>query len=223
MLYEYPKKTKFGKMVAKSKIYEHTNASTALKEKFKVQIDKITWAYKLAPETLNLSSSSSVPEIQIFDIKLKTQNISEELLRVIDKVILFPIIFQLYYEDKVKVKAAYKRPSDTDNNKWVLESYFETEWIDVSTQRTTLPVALDLTKLYEQMLQVLMPDIMEYSIGVSIKDQVSHIEKYRVKEKEYAKLKVKRDNEKQFNRKAELNTELKKIYKELEELKESSI
>ena len=141
-----------------------------------------------------------IPEIQIFDIKLKTQNISEELLKVIDKVIPFPIIFQLYHEDKIKVKAAYKRPSDADSNKWVLESYFETEWIDVSTQRETLPVALDLTKLYEQMLQVLMPDIMEHSIGVSIKDQVSYIDKYRIKEREYEKLKVKRDKEKQFNR-----------------------
>ena len=52
-----------------------------------------------------------------------------------------------------------------------------------------------------------------------MKDQVSYIEKYRAKEKEYEKLKAKRDREKQFNRKAELNTQLKKLLKELSELK----
>ena len=223
MLYEYPKKTKFGKMVAKSKIYKHSNASTTLKEKFKAQVDKITWSYKLAPETLNLSSSDSVPEIQIFDVKVKTQNISEELLRVIDKVIPFPIIFQLYHEDKVKVKAAYKRPSDSDNKKWVIESYFETEWVDADTQREVLPVALDLTKLYEQMLQVLMPNITEHALSVSIKEQVSHIQIYRAKEKEYENLKAKRDKEKQFNRKAELNKQLKNLLQELDKLKQNTV
>ena len=182
MIYEYPKKTKFGKMVAKSKIYKHANASSALKDKFKAQIDKITWSYKLAPETLNLNASDSVSEIQIFDVKVKIQNVSEELLRVIDKVIPFPIIFQLYYEDKIKIKAAYKRPSDADSSKWVIESYFESEWLDADTQRESLPVALDLTKLYEKMLQVLMPDITTNSTSSSIKEQVSHLSLIHISE-----------------------------------------
>ena len=223
MLYEYPKQTKFGKLVAKNKIYEHTNASTALKDKFVNQIDKITWAHKLAPETINLESSESVPEIQIFDVKLKVKDLSEELLKSIDKVISFPIIFQLYYEDKIKIKAAYKRPSDADKAKWVVESYFETEWLDIDSPKEALPVALNLTKLYEQMIQALMPHIKGYSTDVSIKDQVTHIQLYKSKEKEYEKLKAKRDKEKQFNRKAELNKQLKSLQKELDDLKKSSM
>jgi len=223
MLYEYPKKTKFSKMVAKKKIFEHANASTALKEKFKTQIEKITWEYKLAQETLNLSSSDTVPEIQVFNIKAKSFDIQEELLRTIDKVIPFPIIFQLCYQDKIKVKAAYKRPSDTGTNKWVVEAYFETEWLDIDTPKEPLPVALDLTKLYEQMLQTLMPQITKQAVDVSLKDQVSHLQLYKAKEKEYEKLKAKRDKEKQFNRKAELNKELKSLQKELDRLKQNDV
>ena len=221
MLYEYPKKTKFGKLVAKNKIYEHANASTALKDKFVNQIDKIIWANKLAPETMNLESSDTVPEIQVFDVKLKVKDLSEELLKSIDKVIPFPIIFQLYYEDKIKIKAAYKRPSDADKNRWVVESYFETEWLDVDSPKEALPVVLNLTNLYEKMLKVLMPKITEHAIHTSIKEQVSHLERYRTKEKEYEKLKVKRDKEKQFNRKAEFNTQLKSLKIELDKLKQS--
>lgn len=221
MLYEYPKKTKFGKLVAKNKIYEHANASTALKDKFVNQIDKIIWANKLAPETMNLESSDTVPEIQVFDVKLKVKDLSEELLKSIDKVIPFPIIFQLYYEDKIKIKAAYKRPSDADKNRWVVESYFETEWLDVDSPKEALPVVLNLTSLYEKMLKILMPNITEHAIHTSIKEQVSHLERYRTKEKEYEKLKVKRDKEKQFNRKAEFNTQLKSLKIELDKLKQS--
>ena len=221
MLYEYPKKTRFGKLVAKNKIYEHTNASTALKDKFVNQIDKIIWANKLAPETMNLESSDTVPEIQVFDVKLKVKDLSEELLKSIDKVIPFPIIFQLYYEDKIKIKAAYKRPSDADKNRWVVESYFETEWLDVDSPKEALPVVLNLTNLYEKMLKVLMPKITEHAIHTSIKEQVSHLERYRTKEKEYEKLKIKRDKEKQFNRKAEFNAQLKSLKLELNKLKQS--
>lgn len=117
MLYTYPKQAHFGKMIAKSKIYEHANLTTAVKDKFVSQIDKITWQYKLASATINLQSISSVPEIQIFDIRLKGKEVDEALLRVIDKAIPFPIIYQIHRGDEVKVKAAYKRPSDTDKSR----------------------------------------------------------------------------------------------------------
>ena len=91
MLYAYPKQAHFGKMIAKSKIYEHANLTTAIKDKFVSQIDKITWQYKLASATINLQATSSVPEIQIFDIRLKGNELDEALLRVIDKAIPFPI------------------------------------------------------------------------------------------------------------------------------------
>ena len=92
MLYIYPKQAHFGKMIAKSKIYEHSHLTMAVKNKFISQIDKITWQYKLAPETINLSATPSVPEIQIFNIRLKGDTLDEALLRVIDKAIPFPIM-----------------------------------------------------------------------------------------------------------------------------------
>ena len=222
MFYAYPKQAHFGRMIAKSKIYEHANASTALKEKFVAQIDKITWQYKLAPETINLTATPTVPEIQIFDILLRGNELDESLLKVIDKAIPFPIFYQIYRGNEVKVKAAYKRPSDSDKNKWVIESYFESEWIDVDTPKETLPLALELGKLYEQMMKALLPkELIANDAQTPIKDQVDLIEKIKAKERAYDKLKAKRDKEKQFNRKAELNTKLKKLQKELNRIKEA--
>ena len=222
MLYTYPKQAHFGKMIAKSKIYEHANISTALKDKFVTQIDKITWQYKLAPETINLTATPTVPEIQIFDIRLKGNDVDEALLRVIDKAIPFPIIYQIHRGDEVKIKAAYKRPSDADKSKWVIEAYVESDWMPGDTEKRALPIALDLSKLYEQMLKALIPKslpIMEMS--GSMKEQMELIEMIKAKDRAYEKLKVKRDKEKQFNRKAELNAQLKKLKKELDSSKEA--
>jgi len=220
MLYAYPKQAHFGKVIAKSKFYEHGSISTTIKEKFVSQIEKIIWSYKLAPETINLSSTSAVPEIQIFDIRLKGKEISEDLLRSMDRAIPFPIIFQLYRGDEVKVKAAYKRPSDVDKSKWVVDAYVESEWMSADSPKETLPVALDLGKLYEQIIKALIPEALPtLQQSGSMKEQMELIEIIKAKERAYNKLKAKRDKEKQFNKKVKINEELHKLKEEIETLK----
>ncbi|MFM2033259.1 MAG: hypothetical protein RLZZ297_2024, partial [Chloroflexota bacterium] len=54
MLFQYPDAARFGRTVPKTKIYEHAQPSTALKNAFVRQVDSITWQAKLAPETVNL-------------------------------------------------------------------------------------------------------------------------------------------------------------------------
>jgi len=207
-------------MLAKGKIYERATMTPALKSKFVNQIEKIAWQYKLSPETINLPSTPAVPEIQVFNILLKGDDIDEVLLRTIDKVIPYPIYFQLIKQRKVKVKAAYKHPSETKGNSWLIETYLETEWLDIETPTAPLPIALDLEKLYDLMLKSLMPnEIVEQSPESSIKDQVDKLSQWQTKEKAYERLKAKRDKEKQFNRKIELNTQLKQLKKELEQIK----
>ena len=49
------------------------------------------------------------------------------------------------------------------------------------------------------------------ALTTKIKEQVELVEKIKAKKRAYDKLKAKRDREKQFNRKVELNTELKKL------------
>lgn len=127
-LFTFPQSCAFGKILPKNKIYEHAKPSSAVRELFVTQVDKIVWQYKLAPETINLSAKHSVPEIQIFAIVLKTPELNEAVLRCIDQAIPYPIIYQLTFEDRIKIKAAYKRPNDADANKWVVDSYFETAW-----------------------------------------------------------------------------------------------
>lgn len=91
-LFSFPPQAKVGRVVAKNKIYERGSVSSTLRDKFVAQVEQITWAYKLAPETINLPARGSVVEIQIFDIALKTAELDEDVLRAIDRAIPLPII-----------------------------------------------------------------------------------------------------------------------------------
>ncbi len=214
--FEYPQKTAFNRVVPKSKIYAYSKPSRSIRQRFVDEVDQIIWKHKLSPETLNLPATKSVPEIQIFGIALRTEDISESVLRTIDKAISFPIFFELTFEDHLKVFAAYKRPSDADSVNWVVDTYFSSEWGDTKTARDSLPVALNLGSLYEQMLRRLIT--IEAKPGESLKKQVERIATIRGKEAECKKLEQRLGREKQFNRRVELNRELRACKEEINAL-----
>ena len=209
MIFTYPKQAEFNRVLPKSKIYEHGKPTRAVRDGFVAQINQIVWQYKLAPETINLPSRPGVPEIEIFSLELKTPEVSEDVLRCIDKAILLPIFYNLVFDGRVKTVAAYKRPSDADASRWVVDAYFASPWQPADGERSALPVALDMAGLYEQMLRRLMP--FPARSGETLKDHVERLSQLRSRQTEYARLEARLHKEKQFNRKVELNSQLRTI------------
>ena len=216
MIFAYPKQAEFNRVLAKSKIYEYGKPTRSVRDTFVSQINHIVWQYKLAPETINLPARPSVPEIEIFSLELKTPEISEDVLRCIDKAIPLPIFYNLSFDGRIKTVAAYKRPSDADTSRWVVDSYFSSPWLPANGERTALPVALDMAGLYEQMLRRLMA--YPVRTGETLKDHVERLSQLRSKQTEYTKLEARLHKEKQFNRKVEMNTQLRTLKTVIETL-----
>jgi hypothetical protein len=156
MLYAWPKNAAFGRTIPKRKIYEHTDAGTALKDLFVQQVDQIAWGYKLAPETINVPSTEAISEIQVFQISLKSSQLDHRVLQAIDKAIPFPILFEVSYSRQIKLVATYKRRHESDTTRWVVGRYFESDWQPDNAPRKPLPLALNLSVLYEQLLTPLV-------------------------------------------------------------------
>ncbi|MBU2741556.1 DUF4391 domain-containing protein [Acidithiobacillus albertensis] len=212
----YPKQAAFGRNLPKNKIYEHSGANTRLKDLFIEQVEQIVWQYKLAPETINLSAKPGVPELQIFSIQLKTAELNLDVLRCIDGAVQFPIIFELSFDGRTQVVAAYKRPNESDASRWVLSDYFATAWSPSGIERAAMPLALDLGGLYEQVLHRLIPTPARPQ--ESLTDLVARVELVAAKQREVEKAASKLAKEKQFNRKVEINANLRQLKNELEEL-----
>lgn len=214
--FDYPKAAEFGRIVPKNRIYEHAGVGSVLKDLFVTQVDQIVWKYKLAPETMNLATTRSVSEIQVFGITLRTGELDEEVLRAIDRAIPFPVIFELTWSGKRKAVAAFKRPSDTDAAKWVVSTYFATNWAPDETPRRPLPVALNLGGLYDALLTALMPK--EVGSGEDIQARVARMEAIRTKAREVERIKARLARERQFNKRVTINAELRAARQDLERL-----
>jgi hypothetical protein len=215
-LIAYPKQAAFGRVLPKNKIYEHAAANTRLKDLFVKQVEQIVWAFKLAPETIHLPERPGVLEIQVFSIQLKTPELHRDVLRSIDGVIAFPIVFELAFDGNKQVIAAYKRPSGADASRWVLSDYFSTDWLPVSSERTAMPMALHMGGLYEQLLHRLIP--LPARPQETLAALVARVEQALAKKRELEKATARLEKEKQFNRKVEINATVRQLSSELESL-----
>lgn len=216
-LFTYPKSAALKRVVPKSRIYAQTDASTALRERFVREVEQITWAYKLAPETINLPATKSVTEVQIFHVILKTDTASDDVLRAIDRAIPFPILFELLHDDLIQVAAAHKRPSGTDSAKWVISDHLRSNWMPQASQRSPLPVAINMGSLYDQILTALMP--IQAETGEDITTRLERVGAIRAAERDIARLKSKLRRETQFNIKVELHGQLKEAQASFENMK----
>lgn len=231
-LLDYPERAWRGRVVPKNRIVVAGTPSRTVREQLTDHVARITWQYELAPETLNLYGTRAVPEIQVFSLALKPAGVSDalpvEVLHCIDRAIGFPLIFELTASredgaprDAIRVAAAYKRPSEADASKWVIDDYFATDWLPADTPRVPLPVALDLPRFYEQLLRELLP--IQAWPGESMAALMERHGHITAKQRECRRLEARIQREKQFNRKVELNRQLRALKTELDTLQETTI
>lgn len=216
---QYPPQAAFGRTIPKIKIYDNGSVSTRLKELFVKQVEQIVWQYKLAPETIHLSARPDVPEIQILQIQIKVPELHHDVLRCIDQAVPFPLIFELAFQDRNQVVAGYKRASVSAAGDWAISEYFSTGWLPAGTERTAMPMALHLGGLYEQLLQRLVPLVPRPQEPLI--ELVARASRIRSLRSEVAKTVSKLETEKQFNRKVEINSTLRKLKCDLELLGDS--
>lgn len=216
LLYKWPVAAKFGSRVPKEKFYEHGTVSAAVREKFVSEVQRITWAYKLAEATINLPGTMAVPEIQIFQIDTKAGDVAEPVLSAIDKAIHYPIIFEITRVTEgtphVRMVAAHKQ---LGMGLPKISGYYSTGWLSADADRRALPTAVTLPSLYAAILDPLTPIVVRPGEEASaVARRLAMVQKL---EREITALERKLRTEPQLNRKIELRRTLKTKHQELEQ------
>ena len=226
-LYKFPQQAKVDRLIPKNKFYEQGKANTKIEQLFVDQVENIRWAYKLASSTIHLQDQEDLKEIQIFRVKSRVEDLDVSILSFIDKLILTPIIFEVVYQDKVKVIATYKRLNQADKTKAVIGQYYASGWLE-DVDRVELPIYLKLADLYEHFIAQLLPITSREDQGnldesVSIELQLQKAQQLESLQKQLDKLKSKLRTEKQFNRKVELNNQIRLLGAQLDKLRNNML
>ena len=222
-LYKFPQQAKVDRLIPKNKFYEQGKANSKIEQLFVDQVENIRWAYKLASSTIHLQDQEDLKEIQIFRVKSRVEDLDVSILSFIDKLILTPIIFEVVYQDKVKVVATYKRLNQADKTKAVIGQYYASEWLE-DHDRVELPLYLKLADLYEHFIAQILPialskDQENDNESVSIELQLQKVQQLESLQKQLNQLQSKLRNERQFNRKVELNKKVSELESQLAQVR----
>lgn len=211
-----PKSTEFNRRIPKHKFYENLAVSPALKRIFVEQIKVIWWRNKIAATTMNLADGETVTEIEIFEVCQSAPQLDEAVLRQIDKEIPYHILFLLEYEGKYQAWTAYKEVAGSGTNAFKVGAYYHTDWMDEAALSLKLD-GLNTDQVYENFVRQIAGGVLS-GMGETLKESVERDKRRQELQKQIATLEKKIRRERQFNKQVELNGQVKRLAKELEEM-----
>jgi hypothetical protein len=199
-MFELPKDCYVNKFLPKKIFYEKVGVSSGVKDEFVNQVDRITWLYKLSPDTIGITKTENIEEIQIFQIDVKEKKVPMSVIKTITKGVQYKILFLIKYNDEICYSIK-------------VDDIYTTEWNDNIIFDFN---AINLEIVYENIVKAIIKEqesSKKFDEIIDNKNALSNLDK-RINQ-----LRQKVKNEKQFNKKTELNIELNKLLKEMEALK----
>src|SRR5574344_1346923 len=98
-MFELPKNCDVNKFLPKKIFYEKVGVSSGVKDEFVNLVDRITWLYKLSPDTIGIPKTESIEEIQIFQIDVREKRIPLSVIKTITKGVQYKILFVIKFND----------------------------------------------------------------------------------------------------------------------------
>lgn len=208
-MFQLPKTTEIGKVIPKNAFDSYTN--TKQKKAFSDNLLRITWANKIAFDTINLNGID-ISEIQIFKIELKRKTFVKDLLFIIEKAIPYHLIFWITFEDEFYISTSVKHLNPKNEDLAVIDYTFTSDWQLIESNPYKIELKNNLDWVFKNFCEQLKTiDTVSKSINDLVEKQKSSDSLL----KEIERLKSEIAKCKQFNKKVELNRKLNTLEEKL--------
>ena len=205
-MFKLPSSTIVDKIVPKSSFDEY--ATTKQKKLLSSVVARIKWLNKISTQTVNLQGKE-VNEIQVFELELKEKSNVNELLLLINKVIPYQILFVLRFNEEIMYSISKKHTHPTNENQAVVDWTFSTSWKNVVEDEFEISLSNSLDSVFQDIC---------FKISGKNQGKEKDIETLIAKEQQLKqlnysieKITASIDKCKQFNKKVELNRQLKEM------------
>lgn len=213
--------------IAKKNFVNFGELTKAEKDELSESVKKITLAYQLQPVNINIKPYKDdireYPLINVIEVAVDIKANVKRLSYIVMATIPYPCVVVFVSEGKMQLAVAHQRTNLSDSTKNVLEEVILTGWLDFKDSLFHINV-MNLSNFYTlycdivdtiSILNAKKVSAVEALTGEQARDLTAKIEKI---EAELAILRGKLKKETQFNRKMELNIEIKKLEKHKYEL-----
>lgn len=211
---KFPESTRVGKNVPKNVFYKHLEVSTKMKRIFVNDVDRITWAYKFAPSTLNVSDGKAVHEITVFEVDMKTMECPTEMFVFLDKNLPRHTMFILNYDGKSCTVINYKEALPENSSlPFKVTNTYKSEWHN--SEKANLKIdGSTMDSIYENFVrQIAGKQISE--LGGTLKEDITISQEQQALKKGIDALKKRLAAERQPQKKFMLHKHLKELENKL--------
>lgn len=202
-----PEATVVHRRIPKEAFYKRLSLTTALKDKFVSDVDRIFVENSLTKDNLNLSADSDVKEILLLSITLKKQEFDGKVVEAIARQNHHQLVFLLIYEDQRQLALYHSKLYRTQ---WMLEDDLKLEAKGFSLEEIWKGL-IEQIALYEERA--------ESAEKLTIDQRLALQEKILKLEKQIEKTEAAAWKEQQPKKRFELYTRVRSYKQELEELK----
>lgn len=213
---KYPESTIVNRVVPKAMFYRFMEVNPRMKTRFVNDVENITWLYKLSANTLNVTSSDDLVEIDVMVATLKQQDCPTDLFTFIDTNMPHHIVFILKYNDSYMFLLNYKDWADTTHTKFKISKSFASLWTDLDGMSLEIQ-GQSLPRIYDNFVAQ-VSGIGEHKAG-ALADIVALKKQIATAEAELRSLEKRMRKEPQYDIQVAMNRQVKEKRKELDNLK----
>lgn len=203
-MYGLPQRTEINKPLHKTKVFEKFDLTASLRDSFDADISRMFITHVVAESTIpTIKAGNEIADFYIIEVSLKRREYAPKNIELLAKFIPRKILFVLHFEEKAQFAIHHTK-------------LICSEW----QQRDTLNVplaGLDLDAVWENIVATIGSITVQE--GNTLTEQIKSDEQKTKLQKQIQLLQQKLNKEKQYNRQIEINAEIKRLKKQLNDIK----
>ena len=216
-LLHFPTETIVDSLVPKTKFYRFMEVNPRMKSHFVNDVESIRWLYKLSPDTLNVTATEDMKEIEVFVATLKEADCPTDLFTFIDTNMPRHLVFILLNGTNCMLLINYKQWRDDTHTAFKITQMFASPWVQTSSLQLNIE-GQSLPRIYDNFVAQIS-GIGEHRAG-SMEEIVALRQQIAKKEAELQKLEKRMRREPQVDVQMEMHKKVRQMRKQLAELKQ---
>ena len=203
-MYGLPQRTEINKPLHKTKVFEKFDLTASQRDSFDADISRMFITHVVAESTIpTIKAGKEIADFYVIEVSLKRREYAPKNIELLAKFIPRKILFVLHFEEKAQFAIHHTK-------------LICSEW----QQRDTLNVplaGLDLDAVWENIVATIGSITVQE--GNTLTEQIKSDEQKSKLQKQIQLVQQKLNKEKQYNKQIEINAEIKRLKKQLNDIK----
>ena len=203
-MYGLPQRTEINKPLHKTKVFEKFDLTASQRDSFDADISRMFITHVVAESTIpTIKAGNEIADFYIIEVSLKRREYAPKNIELLAKFIPRKILFVLHFEEQAQFAIHHTK-------------LICSEWQQCDTLNIPL-TGLDLDAVWENIVATIGSITVQE--GNTLTEQIKSDEQKSKLQKQIQLLQQRLNKEKQYNKQIEINAEIKRLKKQLNDIK----